>query len=77
MKSFLGTEKRLYVDIEMVMQAIVAFSVKHGLESILESQISSFENSFDQKRNMNEESVWEELLIALNGPRIGRCDFFT
>ena len=62
----------LFVDIEMVMQAISVCCVKVSCESVLESLVSVFENHFDPRRNMKEESTTEEstteeFVIAVNG----------
>ena len=48
--------------------------VKQSCESVLESFVSRYENHFDLRRTMNEESVNEEFEIAMNGPNLGNCD---
>ena len=59
MKFFKTTDK-LFVGIEMIMQAIAVCCVKQSCESILEFMVSTDENHFDSNRNMGEESVKEE-----------------
>lgn len=71
---FLETKNKLYIGIEMIMQAICVSSVKHSLESILESFISIWECHFDSRRNLNEDSCLEEFSIAVNGPCLSKCD---
>ena len=33
-----------------------------------------FENHFDARRNMNEDSTSGEFMIAVNGPHLSHCD---
>ena len=74
LKLFFQPESGLFVDIEMVMQAISVCCVKISCESVLESLVSVFENHFDPKRNMKEESTTEEFMIAVNAPSLGHAD---
>ena len=59
-KYFFDPEKKLYIDIEMVLQAMAVASVNHSCESILESFVSRYENHFDMRRNVDEETANEE-----------------
>ena len=54
----------------MILQTMAVASVKHSCESILESFVSKYENHFDIRRNVNEESANEEFEIAVNGPNL-------
>ena len=74
LKDFFNSEEKLFVDIEMVMQAMAVSAIKHSVESVLESFVSIFENHFDSRRNLDEDSTVEEFAIAVNGPNIARCD---
>ncbi|CAB4005233.1 Hypothetical predicted protein, partial [Paramuricea clavata] len=74
LKQFFDPESGLFVDIEMVMQAISVCCVKISCESVLESLVSVFENHFDPNRNMKEESTTEEFMITVNGPSLGHAD---
>lgn len=55
-------------------QAIAVSSVKHSCESILESFVSRYENHFDVRRSVDEETANEEFAIAVNGPNLANCD---
>ena len=58
----------------MILQTMAVASVKHSCESILESFVSKYENHFDIRRNVNEESANEEFEIAVNGPNLAHSD---
>ena len=73
-KSFFDPDKKLYIDIEMVLHAMAVASVKHSCESILESFVSKYENHFDARRNVDEETANEEFEIAVNGPNLAHSD---
>ena len=55
-------------------QAIAVSSVKHSCESILESFVSRYENHFDVRRSVDEETANEEFAIAVTGPNLANCD---
>eukprot|EP00794_Sanderia_malayensis_P014467 gene14467-15971_t len=74
LKQFFDPKLALFTEIEMVMQAISVCCVKVSCESVLESLVSIFENHFDARRNMNEESTTQEFLIAINGPNLSHAD---
>jgi hypothetical protein len=73
-KKFFNPEDRLFVGIEMIIEAIAVCCVKQSCESILESLVSIYENHFDSNRNMEEDSVNEEFFIAANGPNLAHCN---
>ena len=70
-KKYFNPTLRLFENIEMAMAVAC---VKHSCESVLESLVSKFENHFDERRNMGEDSAAEEFEIAVNGPNIANCD---
>ena len=73
-KVFLDPNKKLFEGVEFIVQAMAVSCVKHSCESVLESLVSKFENHFDERRNMGEESAAEEFEIAVNGPNLANCD---
>ena len=73
-KKYFDPTLRLLENIEMIVQAMAVACVKHSCESVLESLVSKFENHFDERRNMGEDSAAEEFEIAVNGPNIANCD---
>ena len=48
--------------------------MKHSCESILESFVSRFENHFDVRRNVNEDTSNKEFTITCNGPNLANCN---
>lgn len=74
LRQFFDPKRALFTEIEMVMQAFSACCVKVSCESVLESLVSIFENHFDARRNMNEESTAQEFMIAVNGPNLAHGD---
>ena len=56
------------------MQAVLVSCMKVSCESLLESLVSTFENHFDARRTMNEDSTSEEFMIVVNGPNLSHCD---
>jgi hypothetical protein len=74
LKQLFDPDRALYNNIEMVMQAISVCCVKVSCESGLESLVSIFENHFDARRNMNEDSTAQEFMIAVNGPNLSHAD---
>ena len=74
LKLFFEPESGLFVDIEIVMRAISVCCVKISCESVLQSVVSVFENHFDPRRNMKEESTTEEFMIVVDVPSFGNAD---
>ena len=50
------------------------FRVKHSCESVLESFVSRYENHFDVRRSVDEETANEEFVITVNSPNLANCD---
>ena len=73
-KKFFDPDSNMFVDIEMILQAIAVASVKHSCESVLESFVSEYENHFDERRNVDENTANEEFEIAVNGPNLAHAD---
>ena len=73
-KEFFDLKKKLYLDIEMIIQAMAVASVKHSCESVLESFVSKYENHFDERRNVDEKTANEEFEICVNGPNLANAD---
>ena len=74
LKKFFNPGEKLFDGIEMILQAVAVSAVKHSCESVLESLVSKFENHFDCRRNLGEDSSAEEFEIAVNGPSLAHCD---
>jgi hypothetical protein len=74
LKKFFSTKEKLYRDIEMVMHAMSCMMVVQSCESVLESLVSQYENHFDDRRNVDEETANEEFNISVNGPCLAHSD---
>ena len=72
-KYFMQHEK-LYIGIELVMQATAVASVKISVESIVESFISVYNIHNSKIRPIKEETAEDEMMIHLNGPQLGEAD---
>ena len=57
LKHFFDPAERLFEGIELVVQAMAVSCLKHSCESVLESLVSKYENHFDERRNMGEDSA--------------------
>jgi hypothetical protein len=73
-KKFFDEDNKSYEGIEMVLHAVAVASVKSSCESILESFVSQYENHFDERRNVDEQTATEEFEISVNGPSLPHAD---
>ena len=73
-KVFLETERKLYVDIEMVMHVICVAAASMSAESVIESMVSIYENRNNNFRPISEERAVLEMNIAINGPELPHAD---
>ena len=73
-KKFFDEDNKSYEGIEMVLHAVAVASVKSSCESILESFVSQYENHFDERRNVDEQTATEEFEISVNGPSLSHAD---
>ena len=74
LKELFDPKTNFFEDTQLVLQAMACASVKVSCESILESFTSKFENHFDLRRNVDEESSSQEFEISQNGPSYANCD---
>ena len=70
----LETEKKMYVDCELIMYGICVASLKYGVESVVESLFSQFESKYGPRRNAKEETMSDEFEITVNGPELAKAD---
>ena len=73
-RNFFDPDKKLYLGIEMILHSMAVASIKQSCESILESFVSKYENHFDARRNVDEETANEEFEIAVNGPNLAHSN---
>ena len=67
-------KNKLYEGLETVLHAAAVSAIKSCCESIVESSVSKYEYHANSRRNLNEDAVSDEFLIAQNGPVISKCD---
>ena len=67
-------KENLYEGLETVLHAAAVSAIKSSCESIVESFVSKYEYHANSRRNLNEDAVSDEFLIAQNGPVISKCD---
>ena len=66
-KKFFDPNENLFIDIEMIMQGIIAVCcVKQSCKSVLESLVLQYKNHFNSNRNMGENNVNEKFFISPN-----------
>ena len=68
----LNSDNKLYVGIEKIMYVVTTGAVLTGIESIIESHISVFNDRF-KKKTIDDERASNELMIKLNGPELSQC----
>ncbi len=73
-KVFLMSERKLYVDIEMVIHIICVAAASMSVESVIGSMVSIYENRNNKFRPILEERAVLEMNIAINGPDLAHCD---
>ena len=69
----LNTEGRRYVGVEAVMDIICQACTFKSVESVVESWISIMEHHSSKQRNLKEENIQNEMMIACNGPPVQHC----
>ena len=73
-KSFFDGINNIYKGVEMVLHAMAVASGKSSCESNLESFVSQYENHFDERRNVDDNTATEEFEISVNGPSLAHAD---
>ena len=64
----------LYLDIEPVVAVMVRATLLVSVESIVETWISTMEHHASQRRTLGEMKLYDEMVIAVNGPAPVHCD---
>ena len=73
-KMFLNKERKLYKEIEIIIQCFCTSAVKLSVGSVIESLTSKFEIHFDKFCNVKEETAFDEMMVSVNGPLPSKCD---
>ena len=64
----------LYQNIEAVMSVMVRGSLLISVEAEVERWVSTMEHHASQGRTLGEMRLHEEMVIAINGPKLVHCD---
>ncbi len=64
----------LYTDIQSVLAIMANASVAMGLESVVESWVSTMEHHSSPRRPLTQDRLEQECMVAINGPMEVQCD---
>ena len=64
----------MFHGIETIIHITTAAAIKISTESVLESNVSVFEHHFHKGRNLNEDTMENEMEVAMNGPNLVEAD---
>ena len=73
MKELLSSKSKLYVPCKLILHSLCRGALRYGVESVVESMISSYEHRFPQTRNVLDGTASEEMEISVNGPSFNHC----
>ena len=73
-KKLFATDQNLYCGIELILKAQSVAVTEVGVESYVESLVSTYEHHFPKIRNAVEDTINCEFNIAVNGPIINRSE---
>ena len=71
---FLASKNKLFADIELILHAVATAAVTKSVESVIESWVSVSESRSHNKRSISEERLFNELIVAINGPLLQHAD---
>ena len=67
-------EKELFLGIESILAIIGRGMVSMSVESVAETWISILESHNTKVRNLQQDSIEHEMMVAINGPEVDKCD---
>ena len=70
----MSSEKKLYINIELILYAITVAAISFSVETDAKSIISLYNLHNSKLRTSNESTIDNEMMIAKNGPPLGSCD---
>ena len=70
MVRLLNTEGELFKGCEAVIGILVQAAAMKSVESVVESWISVLEHHSSKARNLSEDMIETEMIIAINGPAV-------
>ena len=74
LEKLLDTEGKMYEGIETVMSILCRASLAMSVEAVVEGWVSIMEHHSSKRRPLAENSMEEEVVIAINGPDVVHCD---
>ena len=75
LKLLVNSQKKLYINCELIIHIICTAAVYFSVESILESHVSQHEHKINLHRagRIREERHSQELTVYINGPPVPQC----
>ena len=73
-RKMFSTKDKLYEDIQVILHISAVAATKSSCESVLESYVSQYEYTSNQRKNFGEEGINDTFEIVKNGPCISKCD---
>ena len=74
LEMLLDPELKMYQGIETVISILCRAALTMSVEAVVESWVSIMEHHSSKRRPLAEESMVEEVVIAINGPSVVHCD---
>ena len=68
--TFLDPEKKMYKGIENVMSVLARAAMMMSVEAVVEGWVSVMEHHSSKHRNLSENTMLDEVIIAINGPEV-------
>ena len=72
-KALLNSNTELYLGCEMICHTVIVSALKKGIESVVESMVSTYEHKFHKSRNVPDSAADMEMEISMNGPSLPNC----
>ena len=70
----LDPKVKLYQSIETLLSILCRAALSMCVESVVESWVSIMEHHSSKRRPLSEDSMVEEVVIAINGPEVVHCE---
>ena len=74
LEKLLDPELEMFKGIETVISILCRAALTMSVEAVVESWVSIMEHHSSKRRPLGEESMVEEVVIAINGPSVVHCD---
>ena len=67
------SELKLFTQCKLILHSVCVAALRFGVESVVESVVSSYEHRFGQTRNVHDDTASDEMEISMNGPAFNHC----